>query len=394
MDPDNNPDFEKMSCGSGTASQWWLSWDWEYAGWNSANLEVETSIQFTTSSFSQSSFNDPYNSGYNYGFIFAKHFGIKEGTGNVATVEVGNEPWGYSGDPNFYSNILLGMAKGVKDADPTMRVIPAHFSSLSEDLLRINKTHFKYLDGLNIHAYSWIQTNLGRTAIYPEHNMSTLHSVNSMLRFRDGNFPNLPVYLTEWGWDSAGGGEDCGPPAGRVGDPTPTCVSEAAQALYAVRGALLLARKGLARLTWYFYGNTVLTPQNWDTSKNLFARSGLSSSSAAGYKKKLSLFAIESFIGSLGDTFFQSVVREDKDSLLGSGALTYSHCVAWRPVDAQLTGSVVVSFSLPSGLYPVAAFSIGGVGAVTSCALPEANAGGELSRLILAYINFLSSKKY
>ena len=337
-DPDNIPNFEGMTCGNGTDSQWWLDWDWEYSGWNAAGLEVEVSIQFTASMFNQNSFNDPYMAAYNYGYAFAKHFGMTYGTGLVATLEVGNEPWDYKGTA-FYSKILSGMSRGVKDADPRMRVLPASFANANATLTRIQPSHLQYLDGLNVHAYSWMQTLLGRSGVHPEHNMSTIHDVNWLIRFRNDNAPNLPVYLTEWGWDSAGGGETCGPPTGASGpDPFPECVSEKAQALYAVRGALILARKGLSRLTWYFYANTVETLSSWQSYTGVFARSGLTSSSAAGFVDKLSKFALEQFVDTVGDSHFVGVIREDREAfvyLLGDGNGTVSHVVAWRPVDSK-----------------------------------------------------------
>eukprot|EP01041_Mallomonas_annulata_P005784 gene5784-11685_t len=360
-DPDTIPNFEGMSCGNGTETQWWLSWDWEYSGWNAAGLEVQASIQFTASMFAQSTFNDPYYAAYNYGYAFARHFGSTYGTGQVATIEVGNEPWDYK-DPSFYSQVLSGMSRGVKAADPLMRVVPASFSGANATLSRIKQSHLAYLDGLNYHAYSWTQTELGRSGVHPEHNMSTLHEVNWLLRFRNDNAPGLPVYLTEWGWDSAGGGLTCGPPAGREGAKDfPECVTEQAQALYAVRGALVLARKGLSRLTWYFYANTEESLSSWDKAAGLFARSGLTGPSSSGFQEKLSYFALEQFVTTLGDLHFIDVVREDRDAyvyLLGDSNGTVSHVVAWRPVDVtQSTIELDITFSC--SYFPQLAWKLG-----------------------------------
>mmetsp|Transcript_5877 Transcript_5877/g.6091 ORF Transcript_5877/g.6091 Transcript_5877/m.6091 type:complete len:1210 (+) Transcript_5877:764-4393(+) len=364
-DPDNVPAFDRM-VGAGSTdfgkipgpqesslNQKWLNWDNEYTTWKKNGLEVEASIQFTPSSFPQSVFTNPYQAGYNYGYSFAKHFGRLTGTGDVSTIEVGNEPWmsgsGYS-DPNFYRQVLSGMSEGVKSADPTIRVLPAAFGSLNDTLKRVTPNHIKYLDGWNIHTYSWIQTSQGRTGIYPEHSLSTLHSVNSLIRFRDSNTPNLPIYLTEWGWDSAGGGEDCNPPPERSSDsPFPECVSEDAQALYAIRGALVLARKGLSRLTWYFYGNTQRSVSDWDNSKGVFSRSGLTSSSTAGFQNKKSLYALEEFMYLLGDTHFLSIIREDHDAyvyVLGHNSTSPTHIVAWRPISADDTSIKTISINL------------------------------------------------
>lgn len=335
-------------------NQQWLNWDNEYTTWKTAGLEVEASIQFTPSDFPQSVFSNPYQAGYNYGFAFAKHFGRTYGTGDVSTMEVGNEPWiagmGYS-NASFYRSVLLGMSRGAKDADPSMRVLPAAFGNLEDTLARVTLDHVPYLDAWNVHAYSWMGTALGRTGVHPEHPMSTLNSVNSYLRFRDANTPDMPVYLTEWGWDSAGGGEDCNPPPERSGDaPFPECVSEAAQALYAVRGALVLARKGLSRLTWYFYGNTVVTPSVWDKAKGLFGRSGLTSSSAAGFKNKLALYALEQLVAVIGNDRFHSVIREDRDAyvyaLTDSVGGDITKIVAWRPVSADIDVSLNASVNV------------------------------------------------
>jgi serine/threonine-protein kinase ATR len=254
----------------------------------------------------------------------------------------------------------MGMAKGAKDADPTMRVLPAHFGNLDDNLQRFNASHIRYLDALNVHAYSWMQTLVGRTGVHPEHNMSTIHEVNDLIRFRDAALPGMPIFLTEWGWDSAGGGEDCNPPAGVSGTASPVCVTEAAQALYAVRGALMLARKGLQRLTWFFYGNLASDAASWPSVKGLFSRSGLRSSPAAGYKLKQSYYALKDFIASLGATNFQAAIREDHDAfvyLLANGTNPASHIVAWRPVDAGVLGSINVSFTTTS--FPVSAWSLG-----------------------------------
>ena len=330
-------------------AQNWMNWDNEYTAWRKAGLHVEVSLQFNPSMFPDSVFTNPYQSGYNYGFAFAKHFGSLNGTGDVLTFEVGNEPWGYA-DPTLYQKLLSGMAKGVKDADPTMRVLPGVFSSANDTLIHILPSHLQYLDALNIHAYSWLQTVRGTTGVHPEHNMSTLHEVNFMIRFRDANVPGLPVYLTEWGWDSAGAGETCAPPPQRAGQPDfPQCVSEVAQALYAVRGALVLSRKGLSRLTWYFYGNTVQTLQSWDQAGGgVFSRSGLSGSQNVSFADKLSLYALEQFVSTLGSYHFMDVIREDRDAFvytLCDSSGKPSHVVAWRPVDASDTGTTVVTFN-------------------------------------------------
>ena len=102
-----------------------------YVGWVAAGLEVQACIQFLNQGrFTLDKWDNPYQAGYNYGYAFAYHFGPTHGTGNVRTIEVGNEPWmsgkGFS-DPAFYREVLLGMSRGAKAADARIKVLPAVF---------------------------------------------------------------------------------------------------------------------------------------------------------------------------------------------------------------------------------------------------------------------------
>jgi hypothetical protein len=45
------------------------------------------------------------------------------------------------------------------------------------------------LDALNVHAYSWLETTAGKSGIYPEHKLSSLHGLNAWIRFRDAVAP-------------------------------------------------------------------------------------------------------------------------------------------------------------------------------------------------------------
>ena len=60
QDPDTIPNYAAMSCGGGTDGQWWLSWDWEYAGWVHAGMEVQASIQFRKAQWGPIMFDSPY----------------------------------------------------------------------------------------------------------------------------------------------------------------------------------------------------------------------------------------------------------------------------------------------------------------------------------------------
>ena len=84
---------------------------------------------------------------------------------------------------------------------------------------------------------------------FPESKVSIFREILKIIRFRDANLQSMPIYVTEYGWDSPGGGEECFAEMTR-------CVSEWDQAVYLVRGLLMLSRLGMQRATMFFYANT------------------------------------------------------------------------------------------------------------------------------------------
>jgi hypothetical protein len=365
MVPPGSIDFGVLPGHSGGLRSDWLNWDHEYTTWRGAGLMVHVSIQFTTDMIPESAFVDAYTSGYNYGFAFARHFGPTLGTGDVSVAEVGNEPWKYSAQ--FYSDVLLGMARGLKEGDPAMRVLPAAFP-LDELAKRLNSSHMQYLDGLNVHLYSfrgglntYLNETHSRVGTFPESPSSSMRELFAFGRFRDANAPGLPLLVTEWGWDSAGGGEGCD---------FPECVSEAAQALYAVRGALVLARWGAEQLSWFFYAN--LVPKNTKEPLKIFDRCGVFSSKLASYRRKASVRAMEHFARQMGNLSFLDVLREKDDGwvyLVGKPDRTRVYVVAWAPVDAENTSVFDISFHLEGN--PIAVESIVPDSSVRLSALPQ-----------------------
>ncbi len=148
-------------------------------------------------------------------------------------------------------------------------------------------------------------------------------------------------------------------------------MSEVSQALYAVRGALVLARKGLARLTWYFYGNTATSATAW----GVFSRSGLVSSSATGFQPKLALRAMQSLVATMGDRHFVGVIRETKEGFvyqLGTEAGVVTHIVAWLPISGD--DNTVATITFPTAAVPLSAQLVG-LTSVAPVPLPVASQG-------------------
>lgn len=329
--PEVIPDFEKMANGKGTKSFWWLNWDKEYKAWIDAGLIVDACITFNKNNLLYEKWSNPYQFAYNYGKEFAKHFGPTYGNSMVKIIEIGNEPWGYPA--GWYKNILLGMAKGIRNVDPAIEVFPCALQAAFPDEeyegggnyigARLTPEAAQYLSGINSHYYSHVINENGeRISVYPENVRSGLRGIFNDIRFRDKNMPGKQIILSEWGWDSDGAGEICTHPA---------CVSEQAQAIYAVRSLLIFSRLGIDKAIWYFFANENL-------ESRLHGRSGLTGSAKTDFKIKKSFLAFESLIKYLGDKYFLHSIKEDKTAyiyLFGDKDGNSTHIVAWMPVDSK-----------------------------------------------------------
>jgi len=359
-DPDTVPDYETMAEGGGTDAQSWLNWDTEYEVWQESGMSIQTSIQFMASTFPESDWDDPYGAAYAYGEAFAAHFGPSVGNGLVTALEVGNEPFYY--EASFYREVLSGMAEGVKAGDPAMQVMPSSMAATGLvveneeggwDLgTRVTEEHAEFIDAINTHVYSFYYESDGmRTMVHPEHADSMFQEVQNVVAWRDANMPDTPVYVTEWGWPSDGAGEEC--TADAYGDYE--CVSEHAQALYAVRGLLMLARWDVERAHWFFYANLT-------SGTDLFNRCGLTGASNTNFEPKQSYYALLRLRQTLADRVFVDVLQEDDDAyvyLLGEADSTPTHVVAWLPVDADSEATGEITLALDTA--PLSAWTLSGL---------------------------------
>lgn len=359
-DPDDDPGFSKMDQCNCTSAMFWLNWDLEYSAWVNKNLKVDASIQFTKNTFSQDKWNHPEISAYNYGREFAKHFGPEVGNGLVYAMEVGNEPWDY--DASFYTTILKGMSAGARSVDKSIKVLPGAFQA--HDIhdtgnyigTRVFNDVAANLSAINFHTYSYLGNENGiRVATYPEEIGSSFNSIRNIVRWRDTNTPLKPVWVTEWGWDSHSSVDNC---------TFSECVTETAQALYAVRGLFLLSRSNVEKATWFFFADLIDKPCN-----HVYCRSGLTASKTYTFTKKAAFYAFESLLNLLGDKRFLGILKEDKDAYVyafgkacglsqhvgnATELLTQSsHIVAWKPVDAADKSSYIVNIPLTPGIIPM-----------------------------------------
>lgn len=321
----NLPDFTQMAAGKGTPAKPWLNWDREYKDWTKFGFKIDVALTFKEDNFPDSLWKQPYQEAFTYGKRFAKHFCNK--TGLVNEIEIGNEPWNYP--PKKYRQILLGMSKGIQSVSDVV-VLPCALQAYDPDLddnnyisKYIGSKQAQFLDGLNTHLYPYVFKGNGiRVAVNPEDRRSQVWSMANLARFRDANMPEKPIYVTEFGYDSKGGGEDC---------THSECVSELEQAIYGTRMALILWRLGARQLDWYFFSNVPY-------KSFLHNRSGLTGSIKSGFKPKLSFIVFQNLLQKIGPYHFEKVLEENnrvyayllKNPLSGKEMI-----IAWRPTSRK-----------------------------------------------------------
>jgi hypothetical protein len=322
--PQDIPDYEKMASGAGTPAKKWLNWDREYQNWKNNGFKIDISLEFKQENFPDTLWKNPYRESYAFGREYAQHF--FEDHHLVNMIEIGNEPWDYP--PALYRKILSRMNAGMKSVS-RVKVIPcavqAYDPQKSDNNYIANyiDPSTRNIDGLNTHIYSYVfQEDGTRTAVNPEDPRSEVWSLANLLRFRDRNLPGKPVYVTEFGFDSNGAGEDC---------THSECVSEKVQAIYAVRMAMILWRLGARQFYWYFFANVA-----YDSF--LHNRSGLCGSYKTGFRPKLAFKYFYLLQQTIGNDHFVRIIREDKEVyayLLKNYKTGQETIIAWRPTSSR-----------------------------------------------------------
>jgi len=322
--PGNTPGFIERQQQTDSLYNKWLNWKEEYSLWTKSGFSVDACILFNEDYFPSKNWTSAYMQAQKYGHEFGDYFNKENHLVNI--VEIGNEPWEY--DKSVYSDILNGMANGIKNKTSGLIVLPCGlqaFDKYSEldnylpDFIAKNSE----VDGLNTHIYSYYNNNAGlRIAINPEDPRSETWSVNNLKAWAAANaFPDK-IYVTEFGFDSDGGGADC---------THSNCVSELEQAIYGLRQAMIFYRLGVEKFYWYFYADV-----DWESI--MHNRSGLCSNYKNGFRKKLSFNTFEFIHQNLGDLYFSGVVSENDDLYCYSFSDENGKAkalVAWRPTSSE-----------------------------------------------------------
>lgn len=339
--PGDSPDYSNMP---GSLNQAWLDWDREYLPVWKLGFSIQATLQIPEN-FSPEVWDSTFQAAYRFGSAFAEYFGNTRHR-LVEAVEIGNEPWQWG--PDFYRGYFEGMARGIHERAPHMKVLPCALSA-NKQQPQLNNYAGQWLkasdreliDGFNTHLYSYATNNKGeQVAVHPEHPASEMRGLLNVLRFRDHNLPGKEVHVTEWGWDSSSEAADC---------THPVCVSEEAQAAYAVRGMLWLYRMGVDKMHWYFFADE-------NKSSHRFTRSGLLSSPDNGLQPKASYYALRETLKEVGDVKLYDISEQE-------GLMIYyfrdehkqpSHIVVWVPETHDETMIAKKVITLPGK--PVKAF--------------------------------------
>jgi len=320
--PTDNAGYEAMLLGNGTKATSWLNWNREYIAWRKNGFSIDACIMFNNQYFNDTLWHNAKTESLEYGINFASHF--SKNSSLISMAEVGNEPWEYS--KVVYRNILAGMSMGLKLNGDDLLVLPCAIQAYNKSLdpdnyisQYIDISNSNYIDGLNAHVYPYIFNENGkRVAINPENPECEIWSVSNLQRFSLANMSNKPIYVTEFGYDSDGGGDDC------IHD---ICVSEFEQAIFGTRMALILYRLGVKEFYWYYYANV-------DYHSLMHNRSGLTSSYSKGMKKKLSFYAFELLQRYIGNYYFHDVIMENNKAWVyafSDDAGNIKRLIAWIP---------------------------------------------------------------
>jgi HYR domain/GEVED domain len=245
----------------------------------------------------------------------------------VETIEIGNEPWGYT-NPATYHNVVQGFIEGLADYYGTdtlnkIRLLPASFQAHhAENTATANVSDINswkdyintrlpasskcVLEGVNLHLYSnTIQgSSLTLNSSYPEKVAQSGTQTTALSHFfyirnawkwlKDNNFTKKNLYVTEFGWDSDG----C---------TTDRAVGMKTQAIYTIRNLLMMGRYGVKKANLY----QIEDDPNAGCGFAYFSSGVFNTKRAPKYIFK----ALENFVQKTGATKFHYALREDANDV-------------------------------------------------------------------------------
>ena len=149
---------------------------------------------------------------HEYGYEMADYFGPSGKRKLVTSIEIGNEP-GNDFDDALYQKLFVHMARGIRKADPKIKIVTATAHSGTADKYSksleetFSSSTIKPLyDVINVHVYAIKPKQKGQSPwdrSYPEDpSLDHLKTVDAAIAFRDRKAVGKEVWITEFGYDS------------------------------------------------------------------------------------------------------------------------------------------------------------------------------------------------
>ena len=309
-----------------------VDWSKVYGLWVKAGHRVEASLMFDD--LAPGAWKDLPRDAFAYGKAFAGAFGPSAKVPLVEAVEIGNEPGKY--DDATYRKLFEAMAGGLREGDPKLRIATCAANlgtsgkySKSVDCLAGLESLY---DIVNVHMYAEITGWPTWKRSYPEDpKIGFLKDIGSVLTWRREHAPDKEVWLTEFGWDATT------KPAPATGDFAKWVGStETEQAMWIVRGYMVLCALGVDRAYLYFF--------NDDDTPHLHGSSGLT----RNFVPKPAFHAVAHLQKTLGDFRLTKVVREDAEQgyvyeFTNGDDARKRVLAAWKPAGAA------VKITVPTG---------------------------------------------
>lgn len=278
-----------------------VDWSKLYGVWTKAGYEIDACLMFDH--LQADRWKNSVESGREaraYGKAFAGYFGPSGTHPWVSSAEIGNEPSDYR--ERQYRDVFRSLAAGLRAGDPKLKIVTCAMATgkvdaWSKPLTAIDGLH-DFCEVLNIHSYPFKEGWPTWRRSYPEDPaIPFLKSIQDLIAWRDAHLAGKPVWLTEFGYDSATKPpRRDGPWKQWVG------VTDLQQAQYVVRSFLVLSSIDIDRAYLYFF--------NDQDEPQLHGASGIT----RNFQPKPSFYAISHLYRTLGDyCFSRAVVKSPGD---------------------------------------------------------------------------------
>lgn len=290
--------------------------DWDndvYSKWVENGFEVDLCAQFGSFGESNKHYAQLWEGKkdwiYDYGYEMAKYFGPSGKRKLVTSIEIGNEP-GNDFDDALYQSLFVQMAKGIRKADPKMKIVTASaqsgpadkYSKSLEETFSSKEIRSLY-DVINVHTYAVKPKKKGQSPwdrSYPEDpSLEYLKVVDAAIAFRDKQAPGKEIWITEFGYDSCTA-QAMTKREGWAKKLNWTGVTDEQQAQYIVRSIFCFAERDIHRAYIYYFDD--------NDQASVHAASGLT----RNFKPKPSFWAVKHLYETLGDhRFSRSVIKKE-----------------------------------------------------------------------------------